>query len=54
MPSFSMRIARFRSSIAAVKLKKFYYQNLNNFSSSMHVKKYSLEIDSKSNQHVNK
>ena len=54
MPSFSIRIAGCHSSITAVKFKKFYYENLNNVSLSMHVKKQSLEIDGKFNQHVNK
>ena len=49
MPSFSIRIARFLSSIAAVELKKFYCENLNNLVFSGHVKKYSLEIDGKFN-----
>ena len=54
MPSFSKRIASFLNSITAVKLKKFYYENLNNLSFSVHVKKYSLETDGKFDQYVSK
>ena len=52
--SFSIRISGFLSNITAVRFKNFYYENLNNFSISIQVKKYSLEIDGKFNQHVNK
>ena len=54
MPSFSTRTARFLCRITAVKFKKIYYENLNNSSLSMQMKKYSLEIDGKFNQNVNK
>ena len=54
MASFSIRITRFLSNITAVKFKNFYYENLNNFRISIQVKKYSLEIDGKFNQHANK
>ena len=54
MSSFSKRIAKFLSSITAVKFTKFYYENLNNLIFSVHVEKYSLETDGNFNQHVNK
>ena len=54
MLSVSIRIAGVLSNITAVKFKKIFYENLNNFSLSINVKKYSIEIDGKFNQHVNK